>query len=90
MRSADSTSSSLLGKALHLILLVVSLTFFVALVQCLPQRLVSVIPMGSGEPLEILIRPGMDAGAVSRVFAAAGVPFDPLFTATSLGIRKPD
>lgn len=23
-------------------------------------------------------------------FAAAGVPFDPLFTATSLGIRKPD
>ena len=73
MRSAGSTSSSLLGKAFHLILLVVSLTFFVALVQCLPQRLVSDIPMGSGEPLEILIRPGMDAGAVSRVFVAAGL-----------------
>ena len=65
--------SSLPGKVLYFVFLVISLTFFGALAQYLPQQLVIAIPMGGGEPLEILVSPGMNAVEVARVFASTGL-----------------
>jgi len=66
-------AGSLPGKVLSTIFLVVSLAFLGALAQYLPQQLVRAIPMGSGETLEILVRPGMNAGGIARVFASTGM-----------------
>jgi len=66
-------TGSVPGKVLYFIFLVISLAFFGALTQYLPQQLVRAIPMGSGEPLEILVRPGMNAGEIARVFASTGL-----------------
>lgn len=61
------------GRVVHLILLLVTFASFIALAQYLPLKLAGTIQMGRGDPMDVLVLPGMNAREISRVFGSSGL-----------------
>jgi len=61
------------GRVVHLILLLVTFASFIALAQYLPLKLAGTIQMGRGDPMGVLVLPGMNAREISRVFGSSGL-----------------
>ncbi|HBG14957.1 MAG TPA: endolytic transglycosylase MltG [Synergistaceae bacterium] len=73
MKVVRPVTVSWASRIVHLILLIVTSAFFIALARYLPLKLAGTIQMGSGDTLDVLVLPGMNARGISRVFASSGL-----------------